>query len=58
MNDKLTAVRNHVSRNRAKYAFVAGFAACFAMTQGARSQWNEFLDEKGLTDEFYSLEED
>lgn len=58
LTTKLTSVKNHVSRNRGKYAFAAGFLSCYAITNGARKQWNEFLDEKGLTDEFYAPEED
>lgn len=55
--NKLIAVKNHVHRNRGKYAFAAGFVSCFAITQHARNEWNEFLDAKGLLDEFYSPEE-
>jgi len=54
MKKNLNLVKNTVVRHRGTIAFVAGFAACYAMTNAARGQWNEFLDEKGLTDEFYS----
>lgn len=57
MKKNLNLVKNTVVRHRGTIAFVAGFAVCFAMTNTARNQWNEFLDEKGLTDEFYSPED-
>ena len=31
-------------------------AACIAMNRGAVKQWNEFLAERGLTNEFYNTE--
>lgn len=57
MPKKITAIKEHLHRNRAKYAFAAGFLACYAITNRARNEWNEFLEERGLTDEFYLPEE-
>lgn len=57
LTNKLTSVKNHVARNRAKYGFAAGFITCYAIAYNAKKQWDEFLDEKGLTEEFYTPED-
>lgn len=54
---KIKNVRNHVSRNRTKYGFAAGFIAATAIHIKAAKQWNEFLDENDLTDQFYNEED-
>lgn len=58
LKNKLTSVKNHVHRNRGRYAFAAGFATCFAITVQARKSWDEFLTEHGLFDEFYTPEDE
>jgi len=52
-------VKNHVVRNRAKYAYVAGFASAVVPTTKLDrvGQFNDFLEEKGLLDEFYRPED-
>jgi len=47
---KKTAVsaKNHIHRNRGKYAAGATFVACTAMHMTAVKQWNAFLEEKGI----------
>lgn len=64
MRDKLSSVKervspvaNHVYRNRGRYAFTAGaVAATYVLGKRDRvAEWNQFLEEKGLTDEFYAL---
>jgi hypothetical protein len=51
-------VLNHVTRHRAKYAFVAGATtATIVLNKMDRvAQFNAFLEEKGLTDEYYTPE--
>lgn len=62
MKDKITSapkkVKNHVVRNRAKYAYVAGVITCSTIHYkfDRVTQFNAFLDEKGLTAEFYNPE--
>lgn len=63
MKNKITSasqtVKNHVVRNRAKYAFVAGATSTvYVLNKTDRvAQFNDFLEEKGLLDEFYALDE-
>jgi hypothetical protein len=63
MKNKLSStsqkVKGHVVRNRAKYAYVAGFITASTMHYKIDrvSQWNAFLEEKGLTSEFYNPED-
>lgn len=54
MKETLITTKNLVVKHRAKIAFTAGFIACFAVTQSARNDWNEFLKEQNLFDEYYS----
>lgn len=51
-------VKNHVVKHRAKYAFVAGATSTVALLNKVDrvAQFNAFLEEKGLTDEFYGHE--
>lgn len=51
-------VTTHVTNHRAKYAFVAGFVSCGTLLykMDRVSEWNKFLEEKGLTEEFYAPE--
>lgn len=50
--------KKHIVRNRAKYAFIAGAAtATITLNKLDRvADFNAFLEEKGLTDEFYKPE--
>lgn len=51
-------VKNHVHRNRGKYAFAAGAITVFALHRTAVKQWDQFLAEKGIDPlEFYCPEE-
>ena len=54
MNQKLNNVKNHIHRNRAKYAVAGTLTACLALQITAARQWNTFLDEKGLKEEYYA----
>ncbi|QAU06744.1 hypothetical protein SEA_AFLAC_39 [Gordonia phage Aflac] len=53
MNEKLIAAKNHVHRNRAKYAVAATLTACVAVQYKAATQWNNFLKENDLFEKFY-----
>lgn len=55
--NKLTAVKNHVVRNRAKYAVAATLTVCVALQINNAKTWNAFLDKHGLTNEYYETEE-
>lgn len=57
LKDKVISVKNHVIRNRGRYCFIAGAATGIALNQKSIQGWNEFLDEKGLAEEFYQPEE-
>jgi len=50
------SVQNHVNRHRGLYGFATGAITMYAINRTAVAQWNEFLEEKGLTDEFYCPE--
>lgn len=65
MRDKLSsakkrasAVATHIHARRGRYGFIAGSAVTLvALNKMDRvSQWNAFLEEKGLTAEFYTPE--
>jgi len=51
---------SHVERHRAKYAAGATFVATVWLFNkiDRKAQWDAFLEEKGLTDEFYTPFED
>lgn len=51
---KTKAIRNHVRRHRAKYAVGATLTVVAYGTIKRAKQWNEFLNEHGLLDEFYA----
>lgn len=61
MRDKLNSIKVHVHNHRAKYA--AGAATLATATVGgifvvARAkEWNEFLEEHDLYNQFYQIEE-
>ena len=53
IKNTLTTIENHVATHRAKYATAVTAITAFALSRRAVKQWNEFLEEKGLLDEFY-----
>jgi hypothetical protein len=59
--ETLTRTGEFVSKHRVRIAVattaVITTAACVALNRSAVKQWNEFLDEKGLKDEFYNSED-
>lgn len=60
MNIKKTAtsVKNHVHRNRGKYAAAATFTGMAAYhIRVIAPQWNDFLDEHDLRDAYYAQED-
>lgn len=51
------SVKNHVHRNRAKYAAGATFAVMLKLQMHTATQWTEFLKEKGIDPlEFFNPE--
>lgn len=54
---KATSAKEHVIRNRAKYAAAATVVVCFSVHRVAVKQWDAFLVEKGIDPtEFYCPE--
>ena len=60
MKEKLVSAKDFVARNKMKIvATIAVTATAVAVVeQIAIRQHNQFLEEKGLTEEFYAVEED
>ena len=58
IKERASTVRKHVVDRRGRYAFIAGSALTFvALHKLDRvSDWNAFLEEKGLMEEFYTPE--
>lgn len=54
MNKKLTTVRNHLVRNRAKYAVAATLVVCAVINKARVSEWDGFLTEHNLLDTYYT----
>lgn len=54
--EKIVKVKNHIRRNRAKYAAAATLTVCVAFQYRIASSWNEFLEYHNLLDEFYTEE--
>jgi hypothetical protein len=57
MREKLTILKNHVSRHRAAYAAGATATAAGYLFVKRAQEWNEFLKEHGVYDEFYTMDE-
>jgi hypothetical protein len=54
MKTKLTAVKNFVIDNKVAIIATTAAIAATALVIRNQNQINEFLEEKGLTDEFYN----
>lgn len=54
--NKAVSAKNFVARHRVSIAVVATAATCYAANRSAHAQFDEFLTEKGLYDEFYTPE--
>lgn len=56
---RVSTVTTHVYRNRGRYCFAAGAATTvYVLNKTDRvSEWKAFLEEKGLTAEFYLPED-
>lgn len=50
-------VKNHVVRHRAKYATVATTVVMVKLQTDAVNRFNDFLKEKGLYEEYWTIEE-
>lgn len=61
MFEKITSApkkaKDHVAKHRAKYATVATAAVCYKVHRHTVVQFNAFLEEKGLTAEYYLPED-
>jgi hypothetical protein len=55
MRNKLNSIKNHVSAHRAAYAAGATATAAGYLMYKRAQEWNEFLKEHGIYDEFYSI---
>jgi hypothetical protein len=49
-------VKGFVSRHKVGLAFGAGVGTMYLLNRTSIKEWNNFLAEKGLTDEFYKGE--
>lgn len=58
MNEKIEAARTHIRKHRAKYAAAVTLVTCLVVHRLAVNEWNEFLDEYDLTEEYYGLSEE
>lgn len=58
LKQRTSTVATHVYNRRGRYGFIAGSAVTLiALNKVDRvSEWNAFLEEKGLTAEFYTPE--
>lgn len=57
IKSKAVSVKNHVIRNRAKYATLITFLVMVEVQHMSALQWTEFLKEKGIDPlEFYNPE--
>jgi len=54
--NKITKVKKHVYRNRAKYAAGATLTVCVGIQLMAARSWNKFLDEHDLLETYYDPE--
>jgi hypothetical protein len=61
MFEKITStprkVKDHVVKHRAKYAVAATAAVALKLQFRTANQFNTFLEEKGLLEEYYHLDE-
>jgi hypothetical protein len=61
MFEKITStprkVKNHVVKHRAKYAVAATAAVALKLQFHTANEFNTFLAEKGLLEEYYHLDE-
>lgn len=57
IKSKAISIKNHVHRNRGKYAVLVTATAFIYIQQIANAQWTEFLTEKGIDPmEFFNPE--
>ena len=57
MNNKIKSVKNHIQKHRVKYAVAATVTTCAALHFATVNQWNAFLDDHDLRDQYY-IDED
>lgn len=52
-----TSTKNFVSRHRVALTAAATATACIVVQMKITNHWNDFLQEKGLSDEYYNMDE-
>lgn len=57
LKNKLIAVKNHINLHRGKYSALATLAVVTPLYLTHVKDVNEFLDSKGLLNEFYHLQD-
>ena len=57
MKNKFNSIRNHFYRHRFAYGVATGLTAAGYLAMKRADEWNEFLEEHNLLDEFYKLED-
>lgn len=58
LNEKIASAKDFAHKHRAKIAVAATLTGCVIVQIKIASNWNDFLKEHDLTDEYYSVEED
>ena len=54
----ITKVKSHFYNHRAKYSAAATVLAAGVFEASRAKKWDEYLEEKGLTEDFYEFNED
>jgi hypothetical protein len=57
MRSKMQSVKYHLLRHRFKYGVATGIAVSGYFIYKRGQEWNEFLNEHGIYDEFYATAE-
>lgn len=52
MKDKLTKVKNHVTKHRVKYAVGAAITGIVVIVTKRAQEWHEFATEEGVYDAY------
>jgi hypothetical protein len=58
MCNRINQLKNHVYNNRGKYAMLSTAVVFTWIASQRAKEWNEFLKEQGVYDEFYAGREE
>lgn len=58
LNEKIASAKEFARKHRAKIAVAVTLTGCVIAQIKIAGNWNDFLEEHDLTDEYYSVEED